>query len=720
MKKIDIDTWGGGVILLQYKMCLPDAGEQLMDKIKITENNVSLEFAKTGKARLLSFGVGDKIFNSENGFPSSQIHLAGDNRNVHHGAKLYGARQSEDADFVGITEEGGAYVIVSRTDKLEIKQYFKFYDGVKGFKTYNEIKNISDGAVCAEEINSLFLHGLCKTDYVSADKNYVYIPHNSWHSEAQWKKYSLKELGLFNGNGGTNMKRINVSNNGTWSTKEFLPLAVLETEDKRFLLWQIESNGSWVYELGDYDNGLYLNIGGANFENNGWTKTLAPGESFAGRAAAVTFGDSLEEVFAEITKYRRAIRRKNKDNINIPLIYNSYMHCLWDYPTPKSLYPLIDAAAELGMEYFCIDAGWHDEDDWFSYIGCWNVSKKRFGCSLACVMDYIKSKGMKAGLWIEPECVGINSEFLKECGDECFLRRNGKPVIQHDRLFLDFTNKKVVARASELIDRLVGYGAEYIKIDYNSDVVFADGLEEHCRALENWLKGVYEKHPDLVIENCASGGCRMDYVMLKYNSVQSTSDQTDYRKYPYIAANVLTAVTPEQAAVWCYPIRGDLTPEEFAAMANGEEAALPDVSAVTCDDVVINVVNGLLGRMHLAGHIELLTGERKELVKEGLKVYNEIKRDKINGYPYMPNGFASFGDTFAASGFHNGDVYYLAVWNLGGSLSQSVNLGFAPESAEIIYPVSSEVRFVCEGQTLKLAFGKELQAAVFKIIKEKK
>lgn len=693
-----------------------------MDLIKINENGITLAFGGDDNFRLFAFGEENNAFTDDCGFPPNQIHLAGDNRNVHHGVKLYGARQSEDAKLVGIHEDevggGKRYVITTRTDKLEIKQYIVFYDGVKGFKTYNEIKNVSAAPVVAEEVNAVFLHGLCKTDYLSAEKNYIYLPHNSWHTEAQWKKYSLKALGLFNGNGGTNMKRLNVSNNGTWSTKEFLPMGVFEdSESGRFVLWQIESNGCWDYELGDYDNGLYLNIG-SSYEANLLSVTLAPNESYTGRAAAITFGGSIDEVLAGITKYRRAVRRKNKDNINIPLIYNSYMHCLWDYPTPESLYPLIDAAAELGMEYFCIDAGWHDEDDWFTYIGEWNVSKKRFNGSLAEVIGYIKNKGMKAGLWLEPECVGINSGFLKECGDDCFLKRNGKPVVQHSRMFLNFANEKAVKRANELIDRLVGYGAEYIKIDYNSDAGLCDGLEAHCRGLEKWLIGVYEKYPDLVIENCASGGCRMDYVMLKQNSVQSTSDQTDYRKYPYIAANVLSAVTPEQAAVWCYPIKTDLSPEEFAALSSGGKARLPDADSVTCDDVAINVINGLLGRMHLAGHIELLKGEKKELLKEGLDVYNAIKVDKINGYPYMPDGFASFGDTFVASGFKRGGTHYLAVWNLGGALKQKIDLGFIPDKAEILYPASSDMKFKLCGRHLELGFKRGLQAALFKIIKE--
>ena len=61
------------------------------------------------------------------------------------------------------------------------------------------------------------------------------------------------------------------------------------------------------------------------------------------------------------------------------------------------------------------------------------------------------------------------------------------------------------------------------------------------------------RFPQLVIENCGSGGGRMDYAMLAHHQLQSSSDQTDYRKYPAIVAGGLAAVLPEQFAVWSYP-----------------------------------------------------------------------------------------------------------------------------------------------------------------------
>ena len=91
----------------------------------------------------------------------------------------------------------------------------------------------------------------------------------------------------------------------------------------------------------------------------------------------------------------------------------------------------------------------------------------------------------------------------------------------------------MIEHVTEVIDRVVrDYGVGYIKMDYNIEPgigtevdadSFGDGLLEHERAYLAWLDGIYKKYPDLVIENCSSGGLRMDYAMLARNSIQSTS-----------------------------------------------------------------------------------------------------------------------------------------------------------------------------------------------------
>ena len=96
-----------------------------------------------------------------------------------------------------------------------------------------------------------------------------------------------------------------------------------------------------------------------------------------------------------------------------------------------------------------------------------------------------------------------------------------------------------------MIARLVNdYGVGYIKMDYNVDSLqgteigadsFGQGLLEHNRAHLAWLEEILKRYPDLVIENCGSGGGRMDYAMLSRLQLQSMTDQEDYLKLPMIA-----------------------------------------------------------------------------------------------------------------------------------------------------------------------------------------
>src|SRR5947208_7649781 len=130
---------------------------------------------------------------------------------------------------------------------------------------------------------------------------------------------------------------------------------------------------------------------------------------------------------------------------------------------------------------------------------------------------------------------------------------------------LDFRNPEVRAYLDQVIARLVSeYGVGYIKMDYNVDTLqgtelnadsFGQGLLDHNRAHLKWLDNIVNRYPDLVIENCGSGGGRMDYAMLSRLQLQSMTDQEDYLKLPAILVGSSAAVVPEQLAICPYPLQ---------------------------------------------------------------------------------------------------------------------------------------------------------------------
>lgn len=113
-----------------------------------------------------------------------------------------------------------------------------------------------------------------------------------------------------------------------------------------------------------------------------------------------------------------------------------------------------------------------------------------------------------------------------------------------------------------------------------------------------------QKYPDIIIENCASGGLRMNYELLSRLSVQSVTDQEDYRLNGVIASSAATALTPEQAAFWVYP------------PGNADKY-----------EIVYNLVNAMLHRFHLSGAVTEFDESSMKLIRSGIDYYKTIRSD---------------------------------------------------------------------------------------------
>ena len=191
------------------------------------------------------------------------------------------------------------------------------------------------------------------------------------------------------------------------------------------------------------------------------------------------------------------------------------------------------------------------------------------------------------------------------------------------------------------------YNIEPAKGTENEAGRFGDGLFQNERAYLKLLSDNFKKYPELVIENCSSGSMRMDWAMLSQYSIQSSSDQTVYTNYASISANSPTAMTPEQAAVWSYPLR------------SGDR-----------EEVVFNMVNALLLRIHQSGHLAEIDPDRKALVKEALALYKKIRQDIRNGLPFWPLGPSKFDDEWVVSGLTCENRNYIAVWRRGAKKAE--------------------------------------------------
>ena len=641
-----------------------------MKRCEIKENNIRLvwEVTDTNEIKLLHFSVlefEEENLESESGVQSFypvEILVSGQDRvGERHGSKYMQTApgyRMKYVDFKDYRNEKGRKLAIITEDKitgLEVVSHMQFYDGIAVVRSWTEIINKGNEAQGLEYVSSFALNGIDKEGMTDFDeKMELWIPHNGWQKELCWEKYTLKELGLSVTQPKImhrSSKTISVCNIGNWSTKEHIPMGYVHNREMNAsLFWQIEHNGSWYWEISDQDGHVYLKLSGPTEHHNHWWKSLKPGETFVTVPVSVgSTAGGFDESMDELTKYRRAIRRVNDDNKNLKIIFNDYMNCLFGDPTTGKEIPLIDKAAEVGCEYFCIDCGWYSEGYWWDGVGEWLPCEKRFPGGLGKVMEYIRSKGMIPGVWLELEVMGIKCPKADKVPDDWYFIRHGKKVYDRSRYQLDFRNPQVIEHATEVIDRLVNeYGVGYIKMDYNIEPgigtelnadSFGDGQLGHNRAYLKWLDSIFEKYPDLVIENCSSGGLRMDYAMLSRYSIQSTSDQEDYVRYATISANAPSAVTPEQAAVWSYPLtEGD------------------------SEEVIYNMVNALLLRIHQSGHLVELSTERMGYVKEALAYYKQIRSDIKSALPYWPLGVSKYTDPWVSLGLRTDRRDHIAVW----------------------------------------------------------
>ncbi len=627
-------------------------------------------------------------------------------------------------------------------DKLEAFYHMEFFRNTPVVRTFVTLRNISGRDLGLEYVCSFYYQGINKNGTLPFyDKTELMVPYNSWCNEAQWQSIDIRRVGLnhMNSHGyntpdhGNN--RYYYGNVGSWSSCVHLPMGMLkDKETGEISFYEIDYSGSWQIEFGTATgSGLYIALLGPNDESD-FYKNLAPGEEFTTVPAA--FGTAVGDestATAALTQYRRAIRRPNKDDEDCYVVFNDYMNCLEGDPTEEKILPIIDIAADLGCEFYCIDAGWYDAGFWWNRVGEWEEAPERFPNGLKKVIDYGIAKGLKMGLWLEIEVMGIACPLADRLPDDWFVMNHGRRRIDNKRYLLDFRNPEVREHCTGIIDRLVrDYGISFIKMDYNSTVGIGSDLNtdsrglsmlEHYRSFYEWLDSIYEKYPDLIIENCGSGAQRMDYGILAYHSLQSTSDQTDAYNTSHIVANVACAVTPEQGGVWVFPYEDDR------------------------EHIIYNMVNGMLLRPYISGLVWNLSKECIDVLREGISVYKDIRADIPSMTPFFPLGFSKVEDPVLAFGIQTPDssaptsissaptegFAYLSVFGPEAD-SADIPLPFEVISAEVIYPASIDCEFTVgpapaagcssedsspeEGKSLlHVKFPSDKCARVFKLVK---
>lgn len=558
---------------------------------------------------------------------------------------------AERLEVVQLNERAGVEV----TTRLE-----RLTDG-SAYRATATVRNVGEGRLVLQGVTSVVLSGL--TPFLGDNAGTaVWSSRAEWCGENRWSSVPVT--------GPAGLPDINVaahrhaprgtfarSGQSTWSTGEFLPVAGLVHEESgRAVFWEIENNGPWRWEVSSQfrqDDWLTVALLGPTDLEHSWTTELEPGAEFTTVPASFALSaDGLAGAVGELTRHRRRSHVATTADAGRPLVFNDYMNALMGDPTTEKLLPLVDAAAAVGAEYFCIDAGWYDDGyAWWPSVGAWEPSVRRFGdLGLQGVLQYIRDAGMRPGLWIEPEVIGVRSPRAAELPEECFMHRRGVRIVEHDRYFLDLRSAKAREYLDSVFDRLVGeLGARYFKWDYNvtpgtgPDTGVSspgEGLLDHARAHLEWFEALRRRHPDVIFEACSSGAQRMDQAILARYDLQSTSDQQDYRLYPAIAASAPMALRPEQAGNWAYP-----------------------QSEMTLEQVAFNLVTGLSGRLYLSGNLDKLDDARLGLVREATGAYHDVLDHHARALPQWPLGLPTWDAPAVALASATDDQTLVFVWN---------------------------------------------------------
>ena len=225
-----------------------------------------------------------------------------------------------------------------------------------------------------------------------------------------------------------------------------------------------------------------------------------------------------------------------------PILLNSWEGAYFSFNT-QTILRMIDDAASMGLEMFVLDDGWfgnafpRNSDN--AGLGDWQVNTSKLPEGIGYLASYAHSKGLKFGIWIEPEMVNPESELARAHPD-WVVQSPGRELYQtRNQWVLDLCNPAVQDFVYGVFDGICSTpeGIDYIKWDLNRTVLsFGSPYlgAESDRFFVEYTQGFYKvmeriraKYPSMMIQCCSSGAGRVDYGALRYFNEVWTSDDTD-------------------------------------------------------------------------------------------------------------------------------------------------------------------------------------------------
>ena len=438
-----------------------------------------------------------------------------------HGAKeatgLPNPHSTEDAETLVLTLE-------DKVASLELKLYYTAYADCSTISTHAEVRNLSDKAVVINRALSTML------DVPASDYDVVTLQ-GAYAREKTVRRQKV-EQGIFT-----------VASNRGASGHSHTPAMILcdhtATEDAgQALALQLLYSGNFqAFVQKNQLNEVRLGIG-VNDDNFAWQ--LSAGESFETPVALMTFSNQgLGKLTQESQLFiQDHIMPKQFAHAERPILINNWEATYFDFKKEKLL-DLADEASKLGIELFVLDDGWFgNRFDDNRALGDWVVNEEKLGGPLNDLIAEVHAKGLKFGLWFEPEMISVDSDLYRAHPDWAIQAEGRAHTYSRNQLVLNLANPDVVAYIKLAIDEILTENAiDYVKWDYNrnitnignGDTYLATQMQSHAYmlGLYDLVSYLTEKHSNILFESCSGGGGRNDLGMMRYFPQVWASDNTD-------------------------------------------------------------------------------------------------------------------------------------------------------------------------------------------------
>ncbi|BBF42267.1 alpha-galactosidase [Lachnospiraceae bacterium KM106-2] len=508
----------------------------------------------------------------------------------------------------------------------QLRHHLIYLKGTSYFRSYTELINNSLETVTLEMLSSFSLSGI--TPFIEGDA-YEQMKlcriRSSWSQEGRLEEIPFEDLQLEPSWAKCHAVRCErFGQAGSMPVNKFFPFAAIkDCANKVYWGAMIAHGGSWQMEVYRKDEGIAFSGGLADREFGHWMKQVLPSESFITPEAilSVAHMDSIDEFSSRLTEAEDENELEEPMiERDLPIIFNEYC-TTWGNPSEKNIKEILSKIKGKGFTYFVIDCGWFKSPEypWDTSMGDYEISKELFPNGLDQVVKEIRDCDMHPGIWFEIENVGKNAKVFQET--DHLLQRDGTVLSTQDRRFFDMQDPWVKEYLSrKVIGLLKQYGFEYMKVDYNDTIglgcdgyeSLGEGLRKSVEGTYDFMKMVKEELPEIVLENCASGGHRLEPLFMSLFSMASFSDAHECKEIPVIAANLHRVIQPRKSQIWCV-IRKDDSLKRIA----------------------YSIVNTFLGRMCISGDVTELSAEQWKVIDNGIAFYKQAEEIIRKGQSYL-------------------------------------------------------------------------------------